>query len=221
MHHQHSLSSSSSVELDGRRRRRLGKQKMQSKLHQQKQIIQELETQCGLLSDLLGQQFTAGHAPPAKLDAPASTPSTNMAAGHASPELFDLFSTDDGHFATADHPSPVLVDTGTQTDHDQLQRSHLAKPVDVAVQVRDEDAALLNHASPVLFDAIAQTDISIHKSLPNKFYFVDEAGHASPVPVDGDFAAGVDLISFNAAISACEKDFAATVGVTTASHTTP
>eukprot|EP00973_Karenia_brevis_P009830 1329265-Karenia_brevis.AAC.1 len=49
-----------------------------------------------------------------------------MAAGHASPELFDLFSTDDGHFATVDHPSPVLVDTGTQVDQDQLQCGHLS-----------------------------------------------------------------------------------------------
>eukprot|EP00973_Karenia_brevis_P026804 3698313-Karenia_brevis.AAC.1 len=58
MHHQYSLTSSesaSSSSLDGRRRRRLGKQKMQRKLHQQKQLIQELETQCGLLSDLLDQ----------------------------------------------------------------------------------------------------------------------------------------------------------------------
>eukprot|EP00973_Karenia_brevis_P045720 6331170-Karenia_brevis.AAC.1 len=67
-------------------------------------------------------------------------------------------------------------------------------------------------ASPVLFDAGAQTDISILKSLPNKFFVIDEAGHASPVSVDGDFAAGVDMISFNAAISTCERDSEDKVG---------
>eukprot|EP00973_Karenia_brevis_P032989 4553852-Karenia_brevis.AAC.1 len=102
------------------------------------------------------------------------------------------------------------MDDGSQTD--QLQCSHLSKLIDVAVQAQFEDAAFLNHASPVSFDAVAQTDISIHKSLPNKYFVIDEAGHASPVTVDGDFAAGVDVISFNAAISACERDSEDKVG---------
>eukprot|EP00973_Karenia_brevis_P026846 3703115-Karenia_brevis.AAC.1 len=49
---------------------------MQRKLQQQQQLIQELETQCALLTDLLGQQFSlpeASHASPAHFDALAST----------------------------------------------------------------------------------------------------------------------------------------------------
>eukprot|EP00973_Karenia_brevis_P014060 1910806-Karenia_brevis.AAC.1 len=106
MHHQHSLSSTSSVELhsqhlpamhhqsnfdlDGRRRRRLGKQRQQRRLQQQQQHVHQLEaalaalkaenkalqTQCGHLVDLLADQFTAGYASP-------------VPAGHPSPVLFE------------------------------------------------------------------------------------------------------------------------------------
>eukprot|EP00973_Karenia_brevis_P053263 7403873-Karenia_brevis.AAC.1 len=41
--------------------------------------------------------------------------------------------------------------------------------------------------------------------MPDRFFHIDLAGHASPLLLDGDCAAGVDVSSFNAAISACEK----------------
>eukprot|EP00973_Karenia_brevis_P020827 2862484-Karenia_brevis.AAC.1 len=76
------------------------------------------------------------------------------------------------------------MDGGSQTDQlqrghhscvsDQLQCGHLSKPP----------------ASPVLFDAISQTDITVHQSLPDRFFVVNQAGQASPVIVDGDSAAG-------------------------------
>eukprot|EP00973_Karenia_brevis_P014970 2042520-Karenia_brevis.AAC.1 len=51
-------------------------------------------------------------------------------AGHASPELFDIYDSGD-LFATADHASPALVDASIQTDatSDQLQCGHLSNCV--------------------------------------------------------------------------------------------
>eukprot|EP00973_Karenia_brevis_P055126 7665176-Karenia_brevis.AAC.1 len=77
-----------------------------------------------------------------------------MAAGHASPVLFDIFAADDDSLATADHASPVLCDAANQVRPDQLQYSHHSK--DASIQ-----------ASPVLFDVGCQTEISILKSWPN------------------------------------------------------
>eukprot|EP00973_Karenia_brevis_P007001 949850-Karenia_brevis.AAC.1 len=68
--------SSSSSSLDGRMRRRLGKQKMKARIKALEAQVQELETQFALLTDLLGQQFSlpeASHASPAHFDALAST----------------------------------------------------------------------------------------------------------------------------------------------------
>eukprot|EP00973_Karenia_brevis_P085079 11809108-Karenia_brevis.AAC.1 len=76
MHHQYSSSSSS---MDGRMRRRLGKQKMKARIKALESQVETLQTQCGLLTDLLGQQFTASQASPAHL----------TTAGHASPVFFD------------------------------------------------------------------------------------------------------------------------------------
>eukprot|EP00973_Karenia_brevis_P074615 10369483-Karenia_brevis.AAC.1 len=45
----------------------------------------------------------------------------------------------------------------------------------------------------------------MQQHLPDRFFVIDHAGHASPVLLDGDCAAGVDVTSFNAANSACEK----------------
>eukprot|EP00973_Karenia_brevis_P052675 7319179-Karenia_brevis.AAC.1 len=63
MHHQYSSTSSSSS-LDGRMRRRLGKIKQQKKIEElkaelatQSQLLKTLQTQCELLSDLLGEHI--------------------------------------------------------------------------------------------------------------------------------------------------------------------
>eukprot|EP00973_Karenia_brevis_P056540 7865071-Karenia_brevis.AAC.1 len=45
-------------------------------------------------------------------------------------------------------------------------------------------------ASPLLFDAACQTGISVPKGLPEKFFIVHEAGHASPVSFETDAVAG-------------------------------
>eukprot|EP00973_Karenia_brevis_P062775 8728115-Karenia_brevis.AAC.1 len=62
---------SSSSSLDGRQRRKLGKQKRQKKIEElkaelatQSQQLKTLQTQCGLLLDILGERFTASPASP-------------------------------------------------------------------------------------------------------------------------------------------------------------
>eukprot|EP00973_Karenia_brevis_P078148 10853054-Karenia_brevis.AAC.1 len=89
MHHQH-------YSLCGRQRRKIGINNMKAKIKELQADLKTLQTQCGLLTDILGEQFTAGHASPALHVEPT---------GHASPELFDLYDSDDS-LATADHASP-------------------------------------------------------------------------------------------------------------------
>eukprot|EP00973_Karenia_brevis_P062766 8727470-Karenia_brevis.AAC.1 len=90
----------------GREARRVGKAKMQARIialqtqceHLQQQV-KTLQTQCGLLTDLLDKHvcelLPAGHPSPALID--GNDLSTTVTAGHSSPVLFDLFADDDNN----------------------------------------------------------------------------------------------------------------------------
>eukprot|EP00973_Karenia_brevis_P021197 2913011-Karenia_brevis.AAC.1 len=133
-------------QLDGRQRRRIGKQRDRQQLQQQQlhiqQLVRELEqkdaliktlqTQSGHLLDILGERLTtASHASPA-LFAPSTTSSS--VAGHASPVLFDIF----------DHTS---LEAEVQTD--QLQCSHLSTHAAVQTdQLQCSHLQGVSHASP-------------------------------------------------------------------------
>eukprot|EP00973_Karenia_brevis_P010666 1445259-Karenia_brevis.AAC.1 len=177
---------------------------MEQQIHVMRQVILDLQhdldaTEAGHASPVLSEacaqtdQLQCGHL---KVDQ-LQCSHLSTCAGHpspvllASPVLFDVFDDADLH---TDVACQTDVDLGPplQVPGDQLQRSHLshvsASPVllDAIVQC-DLGAGL---ASPVLIDGEAQTSISILAEAENKFFRLNQAGHATPALFDGDFAAG-------------------------------